>query len=303
MSLNSFEEIARTADLFLNVSGACSIPDQLSPQCRKIFLDSDPGYNQIVMSERPEWSENVQRWCASVSAHDKHFSLAENILSSDSLIPKMDIQWNVTRVPIILDAWKHLVEVQPPDHASWTTVMTWNPFKGKLMYQGVEYEGKGAEFEKIFTMPQRTHCPFTVAIGGGNAPMDRLFTHGWQVVEGEEVSLTTKAYQDFIATSWGEFSPAKHVYVAMRSGWFSSRSACYLAAGRPVVTQDTAFSKVLPVGTGLLSYSNLEEAVEAVHEVNGHYSQHAKAAREIAEEYFDSDKILSQLIEDSSKNS
>ncbi|GJL55960.1 MAG: hypothetical protein NPIRA02_30920 [Nitrospirales bacterium] len=297
ISPHAFDEVARTADLFLNVSGACTIPDNLSSQCTKIFLDTDPGYNQIVMSERPEWSENVEQWGATVKAHDRHFTLAENIHSHDCLIPKMGYQWHTTRVPIVVDLWGHLLQGLLPGSASWTTVMTWNPFKGKLIYNDIEYEGKGAEFEKVFELPQRTGIPFTVAVGGGNAPTERLQKHGWHVVEGERVSLTPNAYQEFIAASPGEFSPAKHVYVAMRSGWFSSRSACYLAAGRPVVTQDTAFSSVLPVGKGLLSYTNLEEAVQAIREVNADYSRHAKAARVIAEEHFDSDKVLSQLLE------
>ncbi len=296
MSSKAFEDVARTADLFLNVSGACTIPDDLSPQCITIFLDTDPGYNQIVMSERPKWSENVHHWCKAVTAHDKHFTLAENIHADNCLIPKMGIQWETTRVPIVLDLWGHVFKKSSPEPVSWSTVMTWNPFKGKLMYKGVEYQGKGAEFEKVFELPQQTGLPFTVAVGGGNAPMKRLIDHGWHVIEGEDVSLTPDDYQEFIAGSPGEFTPAKHVYVAMRSGWFSSRSACYLAAGRPVVTQDTTFSSDLPVGKGLLSYTNHEEAVVAIREVNENYPQHAKAARVIAEEHFDSDKVLNHLV-------
>lgn len=299
MEQAAFDEVARTADLFVNVSGACAIPDRLSPHCMKVFLDTDPGYNQIMLSERLDWSENVQRWCATVTAHDRYFTFAENIHGNDCLIPKMEYQWNTTRVPVVLDLWGHLLKRELPGPVPWTTVMTWNPFKGKLMYKDVEYKSKGVEFEKVFELPQRTGLPFTVAMGGGNAPMKRLISHGWHVVEGESVSVTPNQYQEFIAESRGEFSPAKHIYVAMRSGWFSSRSACYLAAGRPVVTQDTAFSSVLPVGKGLLSYTNLEEAVTAIREVDANYSHHAKSARAIAEEYFDSSKVLTRLIEES----
>jgi len=297
MDQGAFNDIAKTADLFLNVSGACTIPDNLSPRCIKAFLDTDPGYNQIVMSERPKWSQNVQQWCETVAAHDRYFTLAENIHSHDCRIPKMGLSWHITRVPIVLDVWEHVLAKRLPESASWTTVMTWNPFKGKLMYKGIEYKSKGAEFEKVFELPQRTGLPFTVAVGDDKAPIQRLLSHGWHVLEGETVSVTPNQYQDFIAGSSGEFSPAKHVYVAMRSGWFSSRSACYLAAGKPVVTQDTAFSSKLPVGKGLLTYTNLEEAVTALRDVEANYTQHAKAARMIAEEHFHSDIVLSQLIE------
>ncbi|WP_447969653.1 glycosyltransferase [Nitrospira sp. M1] len=296
MGQHTFAEIANSADLFLNISGACKIPDNLSPQCMKVFLDTDPGYNQIVMSERPAWSQNVQQWCETVTAHDTYFTLAENIHAHDCRIPKMGLTWKTTRVPIVLDVWGHLLKRHLPS-TSWTTVMTWNPFKGRLMYENVEYHGKGPEFEKVLKLPNRTSLPFTVAVGGGNAPLQQLSDHGWHVVEGESVSRTPEQYQNFIAESLGEFTPAKHVYVAMRSGWFSSRSACYLAAGKPVVTQDTAFSSILPIGTGLLAYANLEEAETAIREVTANYSQHAKAARVIAEEHFDSDIVLTQLIE------
>jgi len=299
----AFNDIIKTADLFLNVSGACRIPDNLSSHCIKVFLDTDPGYNQIVMSEQPEWSQNVQQWCETVSAHDTYFTLAENIHSQDCRIPKMGLPWHTTRVPILLDVWERVLTKTLPEPTSWTTVMTWNPFKGRLMYQNMEYKGKGAEFEKIFELPECTGMPFTIAVGGGNAPKNRLLQHGWHVIEGESVSVTPDQYQDFIAGSHGEFSPAKHVYVAMRSGWFSSRSACYLAAGKPVVTQDTAFSSILPTGQGLFSYTNLEEAVTAIREITANYSQHAKAARMIAEEHFDSNTVLNQLIEKACENS
>jgi glycosyltransferase involved in cell wall biosynthesis len=297
MKRKDFDAVARTADLLLNVSGACIIPDQLSPQCVKVFLDTDPGYNQIMFRERFAWSENVERWCASVSVHDRHFTYAENIHGPECLIPKVGFKWKTTRIPVLIDLWQQFTMAAPPDGAAWTTVMTWNAFKGKLIYKGIEYKSKGHEFEKLVGLPRRLSVALRVAVGGVKPPLKWLGRHGWQVVDGPKATMTPGKYQNFIAGSRGEFSVAKHVYVAMHSGWFSCRSACYLAAGRPVVVQDTGFSSVLLVGEGILPFTTVEQAAAAIYEVEGNYARHAKAARAIAEEYFDSDKVLTHLID------
>ena len=298
MNRREFDEIANTADLFLNISGACDFPDHLSPRCIRLFLDTDPAYNQIMLSERFSWSENVERWCENVMAHDQHFTYAENIAGEDCLIPKMNLKWRTTRFPVVNDLWRQVARIAPSQDAPWTTVMTWNAFKGKVVYKGVEYKSKDCEFEKLIELPRYTKSHIKVAIGGIKAPLKRLTDYGWDVTDGPKSTLTPLQYQEFIAQSRGEFSIAKHIYVATFSGWFSCRSACYLASGRPVVVQDTKFSIVLPVGEGLLPFTTMEEAVGALHEAESNYARHSKAASDIAEEYFDSDKVLSQLIED-----
>jgi len=298
MSQHAFNEVARTADLFLNVSGACQVPDFLSPRCQKIFLDTDPGYNQIMLSERFAWSDNVESWCESVLAHDQHFTYAENIHGADSLLPNMGLHWKTTRMPVVRDLWEGIAFSPAREGCPWTTVMTWNAFKGPLKYKGVEYKSKNSEFEKIIELPRYANVPLKVAVGGLNAPLQRLSDYGWEVVDGPESTLTPQQYQEFIAQSRGEFSIAKHVYVATHSGWFSCRSACYLAAGRPVVVQETGFSAILRVGEGVLPFTTIDEAIGAIQEVEGNYAFHCNAARAIAKEYFDSEKVLSLLIED-----
>ena len=297
MRRTEFDAVAKSADLFLNVSGAGMIPDQLSPACVKVFLDTDPGYNQIVLSERFAWSENVERWCASVAAHDRHFTYAENIHHADCLIPTLGFAWKTTRMPIVTALWDSLADRVPPAGAPWTTVMTWNAFRGKLRYRGVEYTSKDSEFEKLMALPHRVQVPLLVAVGGVGAPRARLAQAGWDVVDGPDVSLTPEQYREFIARSRAELSPAKQVYVALRSGWFSCRSACYLAAGRPVVVQDTGFAVALPVGEGVLPFSTAEEAAAAIREIEGDYPRHAAAARAIARDYFDAEDVLSSLVE------
>jgi hypothetical protein len=296
MSRQKFDEVAASADLFLNVSGSCMIPENLPGGCVKIFLDTDPGYNQIMMSERLSWSENVDLWCSSVDAHDRHFTYAENIHGPDCLVPKLDYRWKTTRTPISIEHWEHLANIKPT--GPWTTVMTWNAFKGKLIYRGVEYGSKGAEFEKLIDLPASVYMPLKVAVGGIDAPLARLSQGGWQVVDGPGATLTPSMYQEFIGSSRGEISPAKHVYVALRTGWFSCRSACYLASGRPVVIQDTGFTPFIASGEGIIAYNTAKEAALGIIEVEREYSRHSAGALDLARQYFDCGKVLQKLIDD-----
>lgn len=296
MPESKISEIASTADIFLNVSGGNIFPDMLSPACLKIFIDTDPGYNQIIMCERPEWSENVDRWVDQVRSHDIFFTYAENIDSPECEVPPVDISWRTTRMPVVLDCWRAVGDA-PAAH-EWSTVLTWNAFKGPLVYQGKEYWSKNREFEKIIGLPTLTGSRATVALGGFAAPAERLRAAGWLVVDGPKATRTPADYQRLIANSSGEVSPAKHVYAELRTGWFSCRSACYLAAGRPVVVQDTGFRHILPTGWGLLAFSDIDEAVAGIREVESDYVRHSRAAREVAEEYFDSGRVLNALLDD-----
>lgn len=298
MTRKAFDEVAATADIFLNVSGACMIPEELSPRCVKVFLDTDPGYNQVMLSERFEWSENVDRWCRSVEAHDQHFTYAENIYGGDCLVPRLHYRWKTTRMPIVMELWEPLAAKRPSADMPWTTIMTWNAFKGKLIYKGVEYGSKGAEFEKLMDLPRRVRSRLNVAVGGVSAPLDRLASCGWEVTDGPGATETPAKYQQFIRDSRGEISTAKNVYVAMRTGWFSCRSACYLAAGRPVVVQDTGFRSIIPCGAGLLAFQNAEEAVAALELVEADHEGHSAAALAVAREHFACDRVLSRFIED-----
>jgi hypothetical protein len=297
MSRAAFYEFARSADLFINVSGGSFFPDALSPSCRKLFLDTDPGYNQIILSEKPSWSENVERWCAGVRAHDRHFTYAENIGSPDCTMPSAGIAWRPTRMPIVPELWPARAgEVKP--EAPWSTVMTWNVFKGKLEYRGVEYRGKAQEFAKIADLPRRLGRNFRVAVGGTEAPLAALAAQGWSAEDGPSATLSPRDYQDYLAASRGEVSVAKHVYVALKTGWFSCRSACYLAGSRPVVVQDTGFSNILPTGSGLHAFTTEDEAAAAIEAVEADYPAEMAAARDIALAHFDARHVLSRLIDD-----
>jgi hypothetical protein len=297
MSRRAFDEVANTADLFINISGVSFIPDALSPHCLKVFVDTDPGYNQIVLGERPAWSANVERWRAEVLGHDRHFTYGENVGGPDCRVPTAGLRWQHTRMPIVLDLWDEIPIPTSPSGA-WSTVMTWNVFRGKLEFGGAEYHGKAPEFEKIIALPRQLGLPFRLAIGGTEAPTARLAAEGWAVQNGPAVTLTPHDYRDFIAASRGEISVAKNVYVALRTAWFSCRSACYLASGRPIVVQDTGFSHVIPTGRGLHAFTNAEQAAQAICSIELDYRHEARVARDLAHAYFDSRRVLPRLIDD-----
>ena len=297
MSRVAFDEFARSADLFLNISGAGMFPDALAPNCLKLFLDSDPGYNQIILDERPAWSENVERWRTGVFAHDRHFTYGENIGAPDCGVPSCGLRWRPTRMPVIPDLWPPRRDAITPA-SPWSTVMTWNVFKGPLVHRGVEYRGKSVEFAKIADLPRRLGGSFRVAVGGTQAPFAELAAQGWEAEDGPSVTLTPEDYQDYLAASRGEVSVAKNVYVALRTGWFSTRTACYLAAARPAVVQDTGFSKLLPTGRGLHAFTTADEAAAAIEAVERDYDAESRAARDIALAHFDARDVLSRLIDD-----
>ncbi len=297
MSREKFDEVARTADVFLNVSGACFFPDGLNPRCLKVFMDTDPGYNQIMLHEKFAWSEHVDRWVKQVESHDRHLTYAENIYAEDCAIPRMHFDWRPTRCVVSLPPWLQIKDAAPPPASPFSTIMTWDYFRGQLLFKGVDYRTKVPEFEKFQTLPQRTDAPLMLAIGGHKTPAEQIKQLGWQLADAQTVTLTPPTYQKFIADSLGEWSVAKNVYVDSRSGWFSCRTACYLAAGRPSVVQDTTWSRYVPSGRGVIAFKTIEESIAAIDEVRGNYAAHAVAAYEIAREYLAPDRVLPPMIE------
>jgi hypothetical protein len=183
--------------------------------------------------------------------------------------------------------------------------MNWTSYKD-VTYSGKNYGQKDSEFMRFVDLPDRVSpTVLEIALGGGNtrqAPREQLIKKGWQLVEPMNVCPDLDSYRDYIESSKAEWTVAKHGYVVGQVGWFSGRTACYLAAGRPVVVQDTGFSSVLPVGEGILKFRTMDEAADAIREVAANYSQHSNVARDIAGEYFDSDKLLSKLIDTAMNN-
>jgi hypothetical protein len=291
ISASRIQEIVAKADLFLNVSGGTLLRDEYMTNPCKVLIDSDPGWNHFV--NYPKWDANPG-WQGShgYRAHDHFFTYAERIGQPGCVLPDMGIEWMPTRPLVVTDCWRS----QEPEIA-WTTVLTWNNFRKPVEYQGRLYGTKEMEFPKVELLPtQLGNVAFELAVGGGDPPIDRWRSLGWRVVDSHGVSRTLNEYRDYIQHSRGEFSVAKNLYTATRSGWFSCRSICYLAAGRPVVVQDTGFSEFLPTGRGLIAFSTLEEAVTAIKEVERDYATHQFAAREIAAEYFSFERVLGRML-------
>ena len=286
-----FAEIVASADLFLNVSGGTLLRDEYMPCRRKVLVDSDPGWNHF--RNYPRWDANPN-WYGThgYRAHDYFFTYAERLGRSDCPLPALGLLWQPTRPPVVLDCWK-------PDGpgARWTTVMTWKNFSETIAHNGVTYGTKEMEFGRVERMPLHVTAPFEVAVGGAEAPVERWRGLGWSVVDSQNVSETAPAYQQYIQRSRGEFSVTKNVYAETRCGWFSCRSVCYLASGRPVVVQDTGFSEHLPSGAGLFAFSNLDQAIEGISAVEKNYTYHQEAAREVARRYFASDVVLADLLD------
>ena len=287
---SAFARIVAQADLFLNVSGGCLLRDEYAACRRKVLIDTDPGWNHFV---------NYPRWDASPGwqgthgyrSHDYFFTYAERLGRPDCPLPDFGLPWRPTRPPVLLDRWR-----PAPPGERWTTVMTWDTFRRPLEHAGISYGTKEREFGRVERLAALAGAPLEVAVGGAEAPRQRWRELGWSVVDAEAVSRTAAAYHDYVASSRGEFSVAKNVYVATRCGWFSCRSVCYLAAARPVVVQDTGFSERIPTGHGLFAFSDLETAADALAAVEADYGAHQEAARDIARRHFASDVVLGKLL-------
>ncbi len=279
-------DISASVDLLLNISGANPIRPWLERVPIRIFIDTDPVFEQIRQMTVPIRRERAR-------LHTHFFTFGENIVRPDTMIPLDGLSWKPTRQPVVLERWR--VEA-PPDGGRFTTVMQWESYPARE-YRGTKYGLKSMSFESFVDLPKRAGASFELALGSPSAPRDRLRECGWNIRNPLDVTLDPWTYQRYIRDSMAEFTVAKHGYVTARSGWFSERSAVYLASGRPVLTQETGFSDWLPSGSGVVPFSTLEEAIEGVREITARYGYHCRAARQLAEAYFDSDKVLSALIE------
>ena len=292
ISSDQLKQVVESADFFLNISGVTLLRDSYMANPCKILIDSDPGWNHFV--NYPKWDSNPG-WQGThgYRSHNHFFTYAERMGYPDCLLPDLGIEWRPTRPLVVHSCWKPL----GAGHA-WTTVMTWNNFQKPVTYQGQVFDTKELEFPKFETLPQRTsEIKFEMAVGGSSPPVDHWRSLGWNVIDSHSVSETLDMYRDYIQKSRGEFSVAKNLYVATRSGWFSCRSVCYLAAGRPVVLQDTGFSDIIPCGEGLFACSSVEEAEAAIATIERDYPKHQQAAFRLAERYFDAEIVLCDLLQ------
>jgi hypothetical protein len=252
-----------------------------------VFFDIDPGFGQM-------WRE--LGWHDAYGGYDRYVSVGERIGQAGCSVPPCGIEWIPTRQPIVLEYWP--AAASTPSGA-FTSVGAWRGPFAPIEYRGKRYGLRAHEFRKFLTLPALTGESFEVALdihGAETTDLDRLRESGWRLADPRTIAADPSSYRSYIARSKAEFMVAKNMYVETQSGWFSDRSVCYLASGKPVLAQDTGLDALYQIGEGLLTYRTLDQAVAGVREISGNYSLHARRARELAEEYFDSAKVLSRLL-------
>ena len=289
LSADEVRKVCRDADLLLSLAST-TWRDEFR-ECRaRAYVDTDPGFTQFGMVPAPGPSCNGY---ASPCDFQFHFTIGTRIGQPDCPIPTHDLQWWPTRWPVVLELMPYRCL---PDAEFFTTVMSWRPRK-TILHNGIEYGQKDVEFMKFIDLPKRAGPIFKIALAGPNAPREQIAAAGWRLVDPLQVTATPWTYRDYIAGSRGEFGVSVNLEVKTRSGWFGDRTPIYLAMGKPVIIQETGFSESLPCGEGLFAFKDMEEAVAAIELVNGNYERHCRAARRIAEEYFDSQKVLREMLQ------
>jgi hypothetical protein len=300
------EELLAKADAVLNVTGATRFAEEQLAIGRLIYFGTDPVIHEIT------YASGCEETCQIIEEHDEVVTYGENIGNPDCPIPPLPRLRARTRQPILLDFWR----AGPPRRAEFTTVCNWRQGGLDVQLKGETYFwSKHLEFLKFIELPMRVRQPVELAMGLGGPirhgpgeavpslglPADErrlLEKNSWTLVNSLVFSTDPWAYRDYIVSSRGEFTVARDLNVRLRSGWFSERSACYLAAGRPVITQDTGFGSILPTGEGLFAFNTLDEIINAFDAIHSDYERHSRAARSIAEEYFRAENVLIKLLRD-----
>jgi hypothetical protein len=282
MSREQLAQTCRDCDVYFSLSNMNWIPE-LEACRRRALVDTDPVFTQIG-----------SHGLTPLARYHARFTFGENVHGRGCEMPTGGAQWLPTRQPVVLDLWP----VTPGNpSAPFTTVMNWSAY-GEHEYEGRIYGQKDREFLPFFDLPKQTGQPMEIAVAGlPPAPATRLKQGGWRLADSRSVTRTPGTYQEYLQSSRAEFSVAKHAYVSARCGWFSERSACYMASGRPVIVQDTGFSDFLPCDLGLIAYRTSAEAIAAVKRLDQDYERQCRGARGLIEEYFDSSRVLTQLLE------
>jgi len=292
MSEAELERLYGSADLLINLHGGTQPYPELAATGRLVYLETDPVQLQL------ELQHGLQETIDFLEPHSAFFSFAENWGNPDCRLPRSErFEFQTTRQPVVLDLWP---DRSPQPANVFTTIGNWRQDWRDVTFEGERYTwSKHQEFLKHLDLPERSGQAFELALSSCEpAERQMLREHGWRVRDGLEVSRGIDRYRDYLGASRGEFTVAKEQNVRLRTGWFSDRSATYLASGRPVITQETGFGNVLPSGAGLFGFESPDEALAAVEEVDADYSRHASAAREIAREHFSHEVVLGKLLDD-----
>ncbi|HXT38692.1 MAG TPA: hypothetical protein VN887_01580 [Candidatus Angelobacter sp.] len=284
-------QLYREADAFLNITGAQEIREEHLACKRRIYVESDPFASQVKEAKGDEGMIKT------LAAHDTLFTFGENLGAPDCVVPAGKFHWLPTRQPIALDLWDN--SHPPRADTAYNTITTWhNKGKDIVWNDDTWYWTKDREFEKFLDLPRRNpNVAFELAATVDEKVRRRLHEHGWRQVSSLEMSRDCDVYRNYIQQSRGEFTVARDQYVRPNTGWFSDRTACYLAAGRPVITQETGFSKFLPTGKGLFGFKTMADILTAVDAIESDHAGNCRAAREIAAAYFAAEKVVGSLMQ------
>jgi len=288
MSRTRLRDVARSADLLLNVAGMLTDRDVLERVPVRAYLDLDPVFTQL-------WND-ADGVDMRFDAHTDFVTVSDAIGRPDSPIPDCGRDWLATLPPVVLEEWPVAGETET---RAATTVGHWRSY-GSIHHDGVQYGQKAHSLRALVDLPRRVPGRLALALAidpGEDRDIAALNANGWELLDPAEVASTPDEYRRFVQGSWAELGLTKSGYVNARSGWFSDRSACYLASGRPVIAQDTGFDRRLPTGAGLLAFSTTDDAAAAIAELDRDYERHRAAAREIAVEHLDSDRVIGALLE------
>jgi hypothetical protein len=292
MSDSKLKQLYASADLLINMHGGTYPRPEHSATGRLVYLETDPVELQI------ELHYNMQSTIDFLEPHRAFFTFGENYGNPDCKLPVSDrFHFWPTRQPVVMDFWQ--LDGHGPGY-SFTTIGNWQQHWREVIFQGKTYYwSKHHEFLKFLELPSRTNQMFELALSSYEEQDRQMLEHnGWQVRHALDISTDIDVYRQYIAASRAEFTVAKDQNVRLRSGWFSDRSATYLAAGRPVITQETGFSNILPTGEGLFGFSTMEEIVDAVECINANYEHHCQRAADVARHYFNYDMVLPRLLQD-----
>ena len=284
-----YGDLARWAaetDVLVNVSGMLRDEELVGPPPLRVFLDLDPAFNQLWHAEGIEMGFDL---------HNRFATVGLGLGGRECSVPTGGREWIKTLPPVYLPRW----EPAAAPGSAFTTVANWRGY-GSVEWEGKRYGQKAHSLRKLLAVPELTEERLQLALAihpDESGDIDALANHGWELADPVAVAGSPGRYAEFVRGSKGEIGIAKEGYVDSRSGWFSDRSACYLASGRPVVAQDTGFPHHLPTGEGLLAFTSAEEAVPALEGVSADYGRHARAARALAEELLDSRRVLTRLLE------
>ncbi len=291
LSSDKLDELYRTCDALLNIVGAIDLREEHLAAPFRVYVETDPVTAELRLDEGDEHTREA------FANHHAIVTYGENYGAADCGVPLCGLQFKKTRQPIDLELWPMAFDERAK---YFTTIGNYRQEGSDVTWRGQTYRwSKHHEWEKFMELPKRTNQPFELAMGCNESEKKLLENAGWKIVPPLEMSLDIFGrYPEYFRKSRAEFTVAKDQNVRLRSGWFSERDACYLASGKPVITQDTGFSNILPTGAGLYGFSTMEEILAAIDRINSDYKRECETAREIVREWFDAKKVAGKMLGD-----